>query len=308
MVLVFIGLHIVKQLADEGHNIKVITRDIDGALGLKVCGKVGQVAIVEGDITTNTHLHEYIKNCDVVINAIGILHEKKQNFHTTHTKAIENLASLSKKHGIKKFIHISALGIDKAQSSRYARSKMNGEKSIRHAFPEAIILRPSVVFGPGDRFFNLFARLASMLWYVPLINTGKPKLQPVYVADLASLICKLVTSTVQGETYDVAGPKAYSLREILEFIMLHTNHQRRLIPLSYFFSLFIASILEFTPTLIISKLFIGDFIPIITSDNVRMMKFDNISDTKTLEKFGIVPKSIDDIVPGYIKIYNKTPY
>ncbi len=302
----FVGSHIVKQLVNKGHNIKIITLDPESANHLKVCGKLGQITIVEGDITIKDQLGRYIENCDTIINAIGILHEKSQNFHVIHTKAVENLAEIAKKKNITQLIHISSLGIDKAKHSRYARSKLNGEKSLKHAFPNAIILQPSVIFGKEDRFFNLFAKLVSMSMFIPLLNKGTTKLQPVYVADIAKLVCKLVGSAeYNGKTYEVAGSKVYTLREILNFIMQHTGYKRRLVPLSYRLSLFLSAILELTPVVMILKLFVGDFIPITTRDSVKMLLVDNISESDTLNEFGITPSTIEDIVPQYISIYNK---
>jgi NADH dehydrogenase len=293
----FLGRYIVKLLAGAGYTVRVISRNPNAALHLKTAGDVGQVVLVSGNLGKPESLADKLKGSHAVINLVGILYESgSQRFSGLHTKGPETLAKLAKQAGVKRFIQISSLGIDKAVASRYAQSKLQGEKSLQAIFPEATILRPSVVFGPEDNFFNQFACMASLAPALPLIGGGKTRFQPVYVGDVArAVLACLRQDSTQGHTYELAGPQVYTFRQILQYIMNTIGKRRFLLPLPFPVASAMGAVAQWLPK------------PPLTLDQVRLLKYDNVASANALgfAQLGISPTAVEVIVPQYLLRFNK---
>lgn len=294
----FVGRYVVRALAREGYRVNVITRDPNRNLQLKVNGPTGQIAFTACNIRNDKSVENAIKNADVAVNLVGVLYERgKQRFDAVHAQGAERIAKAAKKAGVKQLVHVSALGIEQAPASRYARSKREGEKAVQAAFPNAVILRPGVIFGPEDGFFNMFACLFRFLPFVPLIGGGGNRIQPVYVNDVAeAVIAALHLPHMEGKTFELGGPKVYTLREIYEYVLKQTNRKRDLVNMPYALASLKGAFLELLP-----------FRPLITRDQVKLLKVDNVvgKDADGFRQLGITPRPLEDIVPGYIGRYKK---
>jgi len=289
----FLGRYVITRLAKAGYTLRVISRRPGSAEYLKTAGDIGQIIFFNGDLTHPESLMDKIDGSYAVINLVGVLFESgRQNFTALHARGAEKLALMAKEAGVSRFIHISALGVDKAGESNYARSKLLGERAVLAAFPEATILRPSIIFGAEDNFYNQFARMAYFFPFMPVIGGGQTKFQPVYADDVAAAIetC-LIQSDAMGETFELGGPRAYSFREILEFIMVAINAKRPLIPLPFGLASVISAVAQYLPP------------PLrFTYDQVRLLKHDNVvsANAKNFVHLGIAPTAVEVIVPEYL--------
>lgn len=285
----FVGKQIVEKLARAGWILKIASRIPEKANALKVSGHPGQIVPVFCDYSDPQSIAAAVAGADMVVNCIGILFEKRKGgFHKAHVAIPQDIAKACKKHSVKRLVHISALGVDKA-SSDYAASKREGERTLRKSFPALTILRPSVIFGPDDNFFNMFARLARLSPVLPLIGGGKTKFQPVYVGDVAAAIYAALTNPkAPGQIYELGGPDILTFREIYERLFLYTNRRRMLLPLPFGLAKIQAFFMERLPT------------PLLTRDQVESLKTDNIvSETAlTLKDLDIEPTSIAIIMPS----------
>jgi len=293
----FIGRYVVKRLAARGAVIAAVVRNVEAALFLQPMGDVGQIARFSASILDETRLAAAIAGSDAVVNLVGILHESGgQRFEATHREGAARLGSLARAAGVKHLVHISAIGADPASPSAYARSKAEGEQSLRAAFPEAVILRPSVVFGPEDDFFNRFATLAQLLPALPLIGGGKTRFQPVYVGDVAdAVVAALDDPAATGRTYELGGPRIYTFRTLMELVLAETRRKCLLLPLPWTLASLQASFLEWLPT------------PPLTRDQVKLLKHDNVVSpgALTLKDLGIEPTAVEAIVPSYLDRYRR---
>ena len=214
----FLGSHIIQDLAREGYRIKIISRAPESVYDIKTAGTVGQIVSYTCDYDDAAAINKAVEGSYAVINLIGILYQKKKNkFKKIHTDLLGKIAKACQKQEINKFIHVSALGVDKGNSN-YAKSKREGEKLVKKIFPRVTILRPSVVFGPGDSFFNMFAKLSVLLPALPLIGGGKTRFQPVFVGDIAEAIGKIIISEndkFEGQIYQLGGPEIVTLKRNL---------------------------------------------------------------------------------------------
>jgi NADH dehydrogenase len=289
----FIGRHAVRRLAREDCVIRVPTRDPDKALLLKPAGNIAQIVPIACNVRDEDSVGAAIGRSDAVINLIGILYEHgRSNFQALHVETAARIARLAKVQGATHFIQMSALGADANSNSAYARSKAAGEEAVRAFFPEATILRPSIVFGPEDNFFNLFATLARFFPALPLIGGGMTKFQPVYAGDVAEAMVEILfRPEAQGQVFELGGPQVYTFRELLELMMNETGRQRRLIDLSWKLAALQGALFEKLPR------------PLITRDQVELLKTDNIlrdPRAKTLRDLGITPTSVEMILPTYM--------
>ena len=281
----FIGKYIVGRLAKAGYTVKVVGRRAEQGKDIKTSGFVGQVVPIGADLTKQADLEELIKGSYAVVNCVGILYESgKQRFDLLHAQIPEKMAQIAKKLDVKRFIHISAI-VNEESNSKYARSKINGEKAVVAAFPGATILKPSVVFGAEDNFFNFFAKMSNFSPCLP-IPASKTKFQPVYVGDIADAVLKCVKTKSAGR-FELGGPEKYSFREILELILKYTGRKRVLFDQPRFMSQITAII---TPS------------SILTLDQVELLKHDNIvgKNALTFKSLDIEPTDIDSIVPNYL--------
>lgn len=304
----FLGKYIVKHLADLGYVVKIFSRNKEKAKQLKLCGHPRQIVVAGGCILDESVISKHIKGCDVVINLIGILNESKtQKFHTVHVDIAEKVARAAKANDVSLMIHFSAMEVEGNCSSKYVQSKLLGEDAVTSAFPEAVIIRPSLVFGEEDNFFNKFAKLASILPFLPLINNGKMKLQPVYVDDLAKFVCCVIKlRTHDQKLYRIGGPKVYSIKSLLKFIIAITNRKCLLINIPMPIAKFIAFICELKFISVLLKPITGSTEPLITRDQVKFLCHSgSLKQSHDLEKAKIRATPIESIVPKYLKIYKK---
>lgn len=293
----FLGRYVVRQLAREGYCIQIISRDPNKAAALKPSGDVGQIVPIAGDIHDVAPLHEVLGRSYAIINLTGILYERgRQNFTALHAQGPEKLAQAAAALDVSRFIHVSSLGVDKAMGSHYARSKALGEKAVLAAFPSATILRPGVIFGAEDNFFNQFAHMATLAPALPLIGGGRTRFQPVYVGDVAkAVVACLKNPESQGQIYELGGPQIYSFKEIIEYILRVTGRKRPLVKVPFSVATGMGTVAEILP------------VPPLTRDQVRLLKHDNVvsPNAKGLASLGINATSIDVVVPEYLARFKK---
>lgn len=291
----FIGSQIVRELARRGYTIKVATRVPERAYFLRPNGVVGQIVPFYCDYSDEKSVQKAVQGADVVVNTIGILYEKKHgSFKRAHIAIPEAIAKACKKESVKRFIHVSSLGV--YGHSRYGITKKQGEDAVMKAFPHATIFRPSIVFGPEDSFFNKFAEMARYLPCLPLIGGGKTKFQPVYVGDIADAAMAVIDAPDNGEAsacgrvYELGGPEIASFRDLYEMIFKYTHRKRALVPLPYFIAKIQAFFMGLLPA------------PPLTIDQVDSLKSDNIvtDGALTLEDLGIRATGMEQIVPYYL--------
>ncbi len=296
----FIGSYIVQELAKTGAYIKVASRYPERSSFLKTAGNVGQIYLQAVDVNDYASVKEAIRNSNVVIDMVGILFEKgKRTFQNTNKDIAINIAAICKEQNVKQFIYFSALNVNHAYESEYAQSKYQAEQAIKKSFPNAIIVRPSVVFGANDNFFNFFAKLVSMSHFLPLIDGGHTKFQPVYVGDVAKAIVKIVKSgdLYNGKVFELAGNNIYSYKELMLFLLKVINKKAFMLSIPGFIARYIAFFMEFLPQ------------PLLTRDQIKLLKYDNVihKDDKLmyLSTLGISPKSVEKVVPIYLECYKK---
>ncbi len=289
----FLGRHTVRALADAGYRIRVAVRRPNLANYLLPMGQVGQIQIVKANVLKPKDVTAAISGADAVVNLVGVLYARgRQSFENLHVKAAETIATAAKAADAKVLVHLSSMGVSPKSPSAYARSKAAGEWRVREAFPAATILRPSIVFGPEDAFFNRFATLARYLPFLPLVGGGRTRFQPVFAGDVAAAVLKAVAdpALARGRTYELGGPSVYTFRELMEFILKQTARKRALIGVPFWLASLEASWLQFLPN------------PPLTPDQVRLLKQDNVMSPGALAlcDLGIQPDSVEAIVPSYL--------
>ncbi|QXK92294.1 complex I NDUFA9 subunit family protein [Neoehrlichia mikurensis] len=301
----FIGSYVVEDLVKNNHIVKIFTRNANKALSLKLFGHLGNVEIIEYNTLSIEVVERYVIKCDIIINLIGILYESRRaKFNDVHVVVAGIIAKIANKY-CAKLIHFSAMGVEDAKDSIYAQSKYKGEETVITACSDTIIIRPNLVFGFGDRFFNNIARLSLLLPFLPLIKGGEMLLQPVYVGDIAKLVSYLVCNNTNKTLYNVCGPKVYSIKSLMEFILQVTCRKNILIKLPLFIAKIIAFICEFKIVSIILKPITGNTTPLLTRDQLLFMQYNIVSDDKDLESVSIYPHYMEDIVQQYLKVYKK---
>jgi NADH dehydrogenase len=288
----FIGRYVVRDLARDGAVIAACARHASTAGFLRPMGDVGQIAPFSADVSDERALAAVVAGADVVINLVGILYERgKQRFDATHHRGPGKLAAVAKSAGVKRLVHVSALAADAKSNSAYARSKAEGEAAIRAAFPSAIILRPSLVFGPEDDFFNRFAAMARVSPVLPLIGGGATKFQPVYVGDVAAAIAAALSrDDTEGKTYELAGPAVFSMRQLFELMLHIVGRKRLLMSIPFGLASLEAFFLEWAPK------------PLLTRDQVRLLRHDTVASPGApgLAELGITPTALELILPTYL--------
>ena len=298
----FVGRHAVRSLAKRGYRLRVAVRRPDLAQYLMTAGAVGQVSAVQANLRYPDSVEAAVDGADAVINLVGIMHERGRNtFEATQAFGAGAVARAAKAAGVSTLIQMSAIGANKDSASGYAVSKAKGEEAVLAAFPGAAILRPSVMFGPEDDFFNRFAAMAQMSPVLPLVGGGETKFQPVFVGDVAEAIAAGVDGRLApGATYELGGPKVLTFRQILEFVLKVTNRSRILAPLPFGIAGLIARVAQYLPN------------PPLTPSQVTLLKSDNvvsaeaIAQRRTLEAIGITPTSIEAEVPAYLWRFRKS--
>ncbi len=287
----FIGRHVVQRLARQGFTVRIAGRDTEKAGRQRPLGDVGQIVPVAASVTDDASVVRAVAGADVVVNLVGILFERKKgDFRRIHTEGAGRVARQAAAAGVQRLVHISALGADAASPSLYARTKGEGEAAVREAFPAATILRPSVVFGPDDQFFNRFAGLAALLPVMPVIEGGT-RFQPVYVGDVADAVMTAIAQEeARGRIYELGGPRVMTMREVLEFVLEQTQRRRPLMPLPHGLVALQARLGEWLPN------------PPLTRDQLLLLSRDNVvgAEAAGLAALGIVPKAAEAIAPSYL--------
>jgi uncharacterized protein YbjT (DUF2867 family) len=290
----FIGRYVVKRLAQQGYIVRVPSRDPEGALFLKPMGAVGQVVPLYASVANEATVHRAVEDAELVVNLVGVLTESRAaSFHAIHTEGAERIARLSAAAGVKRLVHISAIGADPASRSVYAATKGKAEQAALAAFPAAVILRPSLVFGLEDQFFNRFAAIARLAPFMPVI-AGDTKMQPVFVSDVAdAVMAALGSSEAAGKIFELGGPRVWTFREILAFILKTTRRHRTLVDIPMGIARLQAAVLQHVP----GKPLTPDQLLMLANDNVVAPNALGLSD------LGIVPTPAELVVPAYLSRY-----
>ena len=291
----FIGTQVVQLLARRGYRIRVAVRRPDLAGHVRPLGAVGQVMPIQANIRNRESVERAIRGSSIVINLVGIGHESgKQRFRAVHAMGARNVAEAAKALGVNSLVHVSALGADMQAPSGYARTKALGETEVLTAFPSAVVIRPSIVFGPGDGFFNRYGMLARMLPVLPVIG-AKSRLQPIYVGDVAEAICRAAEAGVKGgKIYEIGGPEVATHKELVARVLTDTQRSNLLLPLPAGLAKLLALPLSLLPS------------PLITGDQVDQLQADNVvseeakREKRTLAAFDIAPTAMDAILPSYL--------
>jgi uncharacterized protein YbjT (DUF2867 family) len=297
----FLGRHLVRALARRHYRIRVAVRRPELAGHLQPLGRVGQIHPVQANVRHPESVAAAVRGADVVINLVGILFERgRQRFDAVQSYGAEQVALAASAHGAR-MVHVSAIGADEHSASGYARAKAEGEKAVLAARPDAVIVRPSIMFGPEDEFFNKFAALARMLPALPLVGDGATKFQPVFVGDVAEAIARAVDGNARfGAVYELGGAEVRTFKELMEFVLETIERRRFLIPIPFALAKLQATFLQFMPK------------PLLTPDQVELLKTDNIvsaaaeADGRTLRGLGIEPTTMATIVPSYLWRFRKT--
>lgn len=293
----FVGRHLVKRLAEKGERVRVAVRDVEDAAHLKLMGEVGQIVPVGASIRFDQDVQAAVAGADAVINLVGILYESgEQTFGAVQAMGPDRVAKACAKAGVGRFIQISAIGADADSPSVYARSKAAGEHFARQAYPGTTIIRPSVIFGPEDGFLNRFGGLAALLPFLPLIGGGENRFQPVFVGDVAEAIVRALDNPKSaGKTYEIGGPRVYSMREIFEIVLRETGRDRMLVPVPVSLAKFEAAFLGLLPK------------PLLTVDQVKLLESDNICGLGVpgLADFGIQPTPLEAHASAILARYRR---
>ena len=297
----FLGRHVVRALAGEGYRIRVAVRRPDLAGHLQPLGGVGQIHAVQANVRYPGSVEAAARDAAIVINLVGILFERgRQGFAAVHAQGAGAVARAAAGIGAR-MIHVSAIGADPQAPALYAQSKAAGEQAVLAAAPAATILRPSVVFGPEDDFFNRFAAIARLSPFLPLIGGGETKFQPVFVGDVAAAVAKAAAGEAKGGTiYELGGPDVRTFRELMEFVLVTIERRRLLVPLPFALAELQAWFLQFLPT------------PLLTPDQVKLLQRDNVvsegakRDGRTLAGLGLEARSMAAIVPTYLWRFRKS--
>jgi NADH dehydrogenase len=302
----FLGRHVVQALAKRDYRIRVAVRRPELAGHLQPLGRVGQINAVQANLRFPASVEAAMRDSALAINLVGILFERRrQTFDAVQAQGAGTVARMAAEHGAQ-LVHVSAIGADAQSPSHYARSKADGERRVLAAMPEATIVRPSVVFGPGDDFFNRFASLARFAPALPLIGGGRTALQPVFAGDVAAAIAEIVDGKLihdaprAGVTYELGGPDVRSFKELMSYTLATIERQRLLVSVPFGLARLQASLLQFLPK------------PPLTPDQVELLRSDNIvsqeaaRDGRTLGGLGVTPTSIEALVPSYLWRFRKT--
>lgn len=290
----FVGRYLVGRLADAGATVTVASRRPEHGKYLQSCGDVGQVTIVAADIADEAALRILLRDADTVVNLVGILAEwGRQTFRSVHVDGPRLLARLARRAGVDRFVHLSALGAAPDAPAKYSRSKAAGEVAVRTEFEGSVILRPSLIVGAEDRFFNRFAGMTRLAPCLPLIGGGQTKLQPIFVGDVAdAVMAALADKSSPGRTYELAGPRVYSFAELMDLLLSEIGRRRTLVRVPYGVASILGFFLGMAPN------------PLLTRDQVRLLRTDLVvrprSDIATIADLGVEPVAIEAIIAGYL--------
>jgi len=298
----FLGRHVVRALAKRHYRIRAAVRRPELANFLQPLGRVGQIHTVQANLRYSPSVDAAARDAQVLINLVGILAEAgHQRFDSVHAFGAEQVALAANAHG-SRLVHVSAIGADENSLSVYARTKATAERLVRTAQPKAVILRPSILFGPEDDFFNRIAAMARMSPVLPLIGGGKTRFQPVFVGDVATAIADAVDGKLDaGTIYELGGPDVRTFKQLIQFVLATIERKRLLVQLPFFAAKLKAMVLQFMPP------------PLkLTPDQVELLRVDNVvsdaanAEGRTLQGIGIEPEPIEAIVSSYLWRFRKS--
>lgn len=292
----FLGRHIVKRLARAGVRIRVAVRDPEGAWFLRPNGAEGQIVPVYGNVTEPASVEAAVEGVDAVFNCVSLYVERGQaTFERVHVDGARTVAEAAKAAGVKRLLHTSGIGSRPDHPSKYASARGRGDEAVAAAFPGATFVSPSVMFGPGDSFFNTLASMARFSPVMPLFGGGKTKLQPVYVGDVAdTFMAVLERRGAEGATYELGGPRVYTYRELMEVLLAELNRDKIMLPVPFGLAEFMATFMTLLPN------------PPLTRDQVKLLREDNVvSGENALDTLGIAPHAVELILPTYMDMYRK---
>jgi NADH dehydrogenase len=293
----FIGRHIVQRLARTGAVVRVAVRDPEAALFLKPMGAVGQIAPIQIDVRSEKAVAAALHGVDAAINAVGLgIETRRDRFADVHLRGARNVARLAAAEGVSRLIHLSGIGSDPRSDSVYVAARGHGDAAVRAAFPNATLLKPSAVFGPGDHVFTAMAAMARLMPVFPLFGGGTARLQPVYVGDVAdAAMAALREPGALGQDYELGGPTVYTNREVVELLLRTVGRKRLLVSVPERPALILAAFARLLPK------------PPLTRDMVKLAVTDNVvgPDAKRLEDLGVSPTSVELILPTYMDHYRR---
>ena len=297
----FVGKYVVRALCRDGWRVRVAARRPHTCQDLKVIGNVGQVQLMQANIRFPKSVERAVEGADAVVNLVAVLFEEgKQNFESLHVKGSSTVAEAAARAGVTNYVQMSAIGADIDSESDYARTKGLGEQAVREAMPSADIMRPSIIFGEEDDFFNRFAAMSQFSPALPLIGGGHTKFQPAYVGDVADAIAKAISQGTTGETYELGGPSIYSFKCLLTFMLESIDRKRMLLPVPWIGANMLGAAGDLSGMLPFVK-------PFLTKDQVTNLKYDNVvaDNAKGFADLGIETETIEAIVPDYLGRFRK---
>ena len=307
----FLGRYVAKALAEHGWRVRVASRRPNLAFALQPSGKVGQINAVQANLRYPDSVVRAMRGADAVVNLVGLLAQSgRQTFAAVHSEGVRTVAEAARSAGITRFVQMSALGADLGSGAEYARTKAEGEAAVLRALPGAMIMRPSVVFGPEDKFFNRFAAMARIMPALPLIGGGGGLLQPVFVGDVAEAVALAVDGrAAPGTIYELGGPEVRSFADIMRFVLETTGRRRPLVPIPFPAARLLARGTELAKAATLGLL---PAMLDMTQDQVELLKQDNVvsdaarAENRTLQGLGIRPESFESFVPRYLYRFRKT--
>ncbi len=302
----FVGGQAVRSLAKAGWRIRVAVRKPGMGYRLRMLGDVGQIEIVQANVRNAPSVARALEGAEACVNAVGQAFETgRQRFLSVHAMGARTVAEAAAARGISRFVHISGIGADVEAESKYARSRGLGEQAVREAIPLAVILRPSAIFGPQDVFLNNLAQLVSLPWFLmpvmPVFGGGQNRFAPVYVADVAAAVTAALSDpAAAGRTYELGGPAIYSMREITEYVMAETGRHKPLLPLPFQIGVPLGQLMQLPSNIL-------GISPVVTSDQVILMKADNVpaEGAPGLAELGVQPTAMEAVAPSYLYRYRR---
>jgi NADH dehydrogenase len=289
----------VRQLAKANWRIRVAVRNPSLAYAMRLHGDVGQIDVVQANVRNPDSIARALEGATAAVNLVGVLYETgRQRFEAIHVDGARNVAEAARAAGVVRLVQMSALGADATSPSSYARTKALGEHAVREVYPDAVVVRPSIVFGPEDDFFNRFATMATLSPALPLIGGGKTRFQPVFVGDVGKALARLVTALGGTDTYELGGPASFSFKELMELMLAEIGRRRLLVPVPFAAAGLLGAAGDLAALVMP---------PPITSDQVRLLRTDNVVTGlyPGLAELGITPTTLEAVLPSYLYRYRK---
>jgi NADH dehydrogenase len=295
----FVGAQVVRALAKTGARVRVAVRNPGRGYRLRMLGDVGQIEVVQANIREGASVARALEGAEGCVNAVAVLYQSgRQTFEALHVEGARLIAAMAAEAGVTSFVQISALGASASAASAYARTKAAGEAAVRAVLPGAVILRPSVIFGPEDAFFNRFAAMAMISPALPLIGGGKSLFQPVYVSDVAQAVARALASpAAEGKTFELGGPMTYSFEALIALMLNVIQRRRTLVPVPFPVADLLGQVGDLAAVLGVP--------PPITRDQVTLLRSDNIvaPGAMGLAELGVPPSALEPILPSYLYVY-----